>query len=163
MPIIFALLLTLVAVTDGAAQADAADSAVITLARGTSELLEMPLPITRVAIADSSIANVVVLSPRELLINGSGIGTTTLIVWDADEGAQVRPVEVTVDVASLQRQLNTLFPDENIQVSAIGDMVVLSGMVSGGVVGRQMVEIASAMGARVIENFSCARPSVSCP
>jgi Flp pilus assembly secretin CpaC len=157
-----ALLLTMLAVADAAAQNDTAGQEALVIARGTSELLQLPRPITRVAVADSSIANVVVLSPRELLLNGITIGTTTLITWDAEEGARVRPIEVTIDAAALQRRFQMLYPNEAIEVTAMGNLVILSGTVSGGAVARQLVEIARATGGTVIENFSCARPSVMC-
>src|SRR5690606_17581597 len=103
---------------------DSVGSDAIVVARGASQLLEMPRPVTRVAVADSTIANVVVLSPRELLLNGVSIGTTTIIVWDAEQGARTHPVEVTIDAAALQRQFDSLFPNELIQVSAMGNLVI---------------------------------------
>jgi pilus assembly protein CpaC len=135
---------------------------VITLTRGTGEVLQLPADLSRVAIADPRIADAIVLSPREVLINAVAIGSTSLIVWDASDTARIYTIGVTFDIAGLQRQYAALFPDEELEVTASGNIVVLSGFVSGGEVARRMVAMARATGATVIENFACIRPSVVC-
>ena len=139
-----------------------AEAEVISVARGASKLLNLENSLTRVAISDTTIANVVVVSPRELLVNGLAFGNTTLIVWDANNTPLTYTIEVSVDVAALNRQFATLFPDEGIQATGHGNVVVLSGTVSSGGVAQRMVEIARGTGATVIENFACLRPSASC-
>jgi pilus assembly protein CpaC len=52
---------------------------------GHTELLDFPSPINRISIANPEIADATVTSPRQLIVNGLMIGSTTLIVWDEDE------------------------------------------------------------------------------
>lgn len=155
------ILVTLVASVGPVASASQ-PADVITLPRGSSEVLQLPANLERVAIGDPSVANAVVVTPREILVNGVAIGSTTLIVWNRDEVPRAYTIEVTADAGAIQRQFDSLFPGERIEVSAQGNVVVLSGFVSGGEVARRMVEIARASGATVIENFSCIRPSTVC-
>jgi Flp pilus assembly secretin CpaC len=159
--------ITLLLVVIGAGKATAQVPAqpepeLIALARGSSELLPMTNDVTRVAIGDSSIANVIVVSAREILINAAGLGSTNLIVWESTGGTRRFAIEVSVDAAALNRQFATLFPSEAIRATAHGNVVVLSGTVSGGEVARRMVEIARATGATVVQNYACLRPSTTC-
>ena len=59
------------------------------------------------------VADVTVVEPRELLIDGKGPGTVSLIIWGETTRIQY---DVVVDpgVSGLQRQIQTLFPGEDI-------------------------------------------------
>ena len=86
-----------------------------------------PVPLSRFSVGDPAIAEAIVLSPTEVLINGKGLGTTTLLIWDNSGQVRVNSVEVTADAPGLQRFLKQLMPDEDIQVSASGNTVTVSG------------------------------------
>jgi pilus assembly protein CpaC len=135
---------------------------VIPLARGTSELMVLPRDVARVAIGDENVADVVVVSPREFLVNARSLGSTTLFVWDSTDTARAYTIEVSVDVAALNRQFATYFPGEAIEATAHRDVLVLSGMVSGWVVAERILQLARGTGATVIQNVFCIRPSVHC-
>jgi len=49
---------------------------------GHTEILDFAKPIKRISIANPDIADATVTSPRQLIVNGKQIGSTTLIVWD---------------------------------------------------------------------------------
>src|SRR5690606_4171533 len=102
--------------------------------------------LVRVAIADSSIVDAVVLSPREVLLNASTVGNTSIILWESNGGIRTYTVEVSVDVAPINRLYETLFPQEGLTAIAQGNIVVLSGTVSGAEVARKMVDIATSTG-----------------
>lgn len=131
---------------------------VITLAQGTSALIQYPGELTRVSVTDPSVAEAVVMSPTEVLINGIGLGTTSLFLWDSAGARRLYSVEVTADVTSLQRYLNLLFPDEDIQATAQGNTVILSGEVSEEHIARRANELAQATGAQVLDNLQTPAP-----
>jgi pilus assembly protein CpaC len=54
----------------------------LALMSGASRLLDFPVPLRRVSVADSSIADVQVISPNQLMLVGHQPGFTTLITWD---------------------------------------------------------------------------------
>ena len=54
----------------------------IALVEGRGELLRFQSDITRVVISEPKIADAVVVSPREVMVNAKGPGRTTLVVWE---------------------------------------------------------------------------------
>ncbi len=131
---------------------------VLIIARGTSQLVSIPARVERVSIGDPEVADVVVVSPQELLINARSLGTTTLFVWDVADNRRSFTIEVTVDAPTLQRQLQTLFPGENLAVTASGNLVIISGSVSGPFVRQRALEIAAGTGATVVDNLQVPPP-----
>src|SRR3954447_2687185 len=69
-----------------------------------SILLNLQKPSERVSIANPTIAELVVISPMQLQLNGTKIGTTTLIVWEKGGGTTFFDVRVRGDVSLLERQ-----------------------------------------------------------
>jgi pilus assembly protein CpaC len=115
----------------------------VSLTAGRSTVLATDFDIVRVAVTDPAIADANVVDRREVLIDGKAAGTVSLILW----GAGVRrQYDVVVDpgVSTLQQRMQVLFPDEDIQVTANGDAVILSGRVSSNDVALRAAEIAAA-------------------
>ncbi|MDH3271196.1 MAG: pilus assembly protein N-terminal domain-containing protein [Gemmatimonadota bacterium] len=131
----------------------------VSLARGTSAVLVSPVEFDRVSMADPEIAEAVVVSPNEVLINGRSLGTTTFVVWDIAGVRRIYGVEVTADAAALERHLTTLFPDEDIEVTARGNTLILSGRVSTAFVAGRALELAESSGAVLIDNLQTPAPS----
>ena len=125
---------------------------VISVAKGKSALVRHD-GLARVTIADPAIAEPVVLSPTELLINGRAIGTTTLIVWRTTGEPVLSTVEVVADVEGISRQIASLFPGVDVQVTAVGNNVIISGVVPDPTLARRVIEIAKASGATVVNNL----------
>lgn len=104
----------------------------LTIISGKSVILESKNPIKRFSIAEPKIADVIVLTPRQIYLTGKTPGVTSLSFWgDGDKLSAVFDVEVTPDVASLKEKLHKVFPDEkNINVTSTQDSIILSGTVS---------------------------------
>ena len=103
--------------------------------------------ITRIAITNAEIADAVVVSPREILVDGKKPGTVSLIVWSATGRAQY-DVVVEPAITTLEQHLHTLFPGEAIAVKVSDEAIVLSGQVSSTVVMLRAGEIAKASAAK---------------
>lgn len=116
----------------------------VTLAAWRSYVLRTEFVITRLAITNPNIADATVVSPQEILIDGKTAGTVSLIVWGESQRAQY---EVVVDpgVSSLQRQLQVLFPGEDITSNETAEAVILTGRASDQSVMLRAGEIATAM------------------
>jgi pilus assembly protein CpaC len=125
----------------------------LTVTRGSSALLVNPTPFERYAIGEPEIAQAVVVSPSELLINGKTVGSTSLVLWDKQGEPRLYSIEVAPDVASLQRFLRDMLPGESISVQSNGKAVVLSGNVKDATVVSRAVEAAKSSGATVIDNM----------
>jgi pilus assembly protein CpaC len=126
---------------------------VVSITRGGSALLVNPVPIARFSVGDPGVAEATVVSPTEVILNGKGLGTTTLFVWDNSSQVRVYSVEVTADAPGLERYLRSLMPDEDIQVSASGNSITLSGTVKDPNTVARATQIAQGTGAQVIDNL----------
>lgn len=131
----------------------------VSVAKGASAVLVSPVTISRISIADPDVAEAVVMSPREVLINGKTLGTTSFVVWDAGGSRRIYSVEVTADASALARHLTTLYPTEGIEVAARGNAIILSGAVSTAFVARRALELAEGTGAVVINNLQTPAPA----
>ncbi|MDW7711810.1 MAG: type II and III secretion system protein family protein [Deferrisomatales bacterium] len=113
---------------------------------GGAEVLQMPYPVRRASIAAAEIADVVVLSPRELYVYGKKVGYTSVILWEegnegSNGGRTLLDVVVALDLTALKEKLHQLFPDEEIEVYASETGVVLAGTVSGPEVVEQVLRL----------------------
>ena len=103
---------------------------VIKLRVGRSKVLRTPFPIQRVSVADPDIADIVLISNREIYLNGNSAGVTNVSLWGKQRFSSTR-VSVEPDISILKEKLYKILPKEKIAVEAAGDTVVLSGEVSG--------------------------------
>jgi pilus assembly protein CpaC len=131
---------------------------VVTISRGSTAIMTLTDSITRISIADPAVAEPVVIPPNQVLINAINPGSTGLVVWGRDNRARMYTVEVRADVASLQRQIDELFPDAGLAVTSTGTSIVLSGEVRDVQVVRKVTELAETMGIPVVNNLQAPSP-----
>ena len=96
----------------------------------------------RVSVSQPGVADVVVVAPSQLLINGKAVGTTSLIVFNEKGDVSNYDLMVLPDVAALRGQLRLLVPNEKVEVSASGPSLVLKGEVSNEVIYDKVLEMA---------------------
>jgi pilus assembly protein CpaC len=115
----------------------------IELLVGRSTVVDVGVPITRVSLTTADIADALVTSPTQLLVNGKTPGTISMFVWE--KGGRLRRYEIAVgrDLAHLQAQLKELFPKESIDAQSNGRRIVLSGFASSKEVGARAVDVAA--------------------
>lgn len=131
----------------------------VLVAVGKAALVPHPYTLRRVSIANPEVAEVIVVSPTEVMVQGKAIGTTTLVMWDSEGGRVLRAVEVAVDAEALERHFRLLFPTESaIEVTSSGNTYILSGSVGNATSGRRAVEIAQSTGASVVDNMKVPAP-----
>jgi len=109
-----------------------------------SVLLDSPFEIKRVSIARPETADVMVVSPRQMMIIGKTFGTTTLVYWSREEVAITVEVVVGINVDLVREDLRKISPGETFEVTAAGDTLVLTGTVGDNVVQTRLVEGARA-------------------
>ena len=97
---------------------------------GRSLVITSPTRIKRVSIADPLIADAIVVSPNQVLVNGKAAGGVSLLVWDETDQSQAFEVSVDIDVLSLTQKIHEVFPSERVQVETSKDVVMLSGRIS---------------------------------
>jgi pilus assembly protein CpaC len=127
---------------------------IVSVSKGASALLVNTTPIQRFSIGDPTVAEAVVVSPTEVLVNGKTLGTTSLFLWDNTGNIKLYSVEVTADAPGLQRYLTSVLAGEKIDVIASGNVVTLSGTVRDASVASRAVEIAKGSGAIIVDNLT---------
>ena len=104
----------------------------INLTLGKSVVINTTTDVSRVSVGNTDIADVQVLSPKEVYIVGKRPGTTNLTMWQEEEGgnAAVLDIAVSIDVTELKLKLHQILPEETgIKVIATNNRITLSGTV----------------------------------
>jgi len=109
-----------------------------------SVLLNLQKPSERVSIATPSIAELVVISPTQLQINGTKSGSTSLIVWEKGGKTSFFDIRVKGDISLLENQIREIAPNDSITVDYANDTIVLSGKASNDQTIAKVVQIATA-------------------
>jgi pilus assembly protein CpaC len=127
----------------GAAQAgqQPQEPQVLHLLVGRSLIITSPTRIKRVSLADPNIADVDVVTPYQVVINGKSPGGVSLILWDETGQSQSFEVSVDIDVLGLAQKIHEVFPSEPVQIETSGDMVMLSGRISSAAVADKILEV----------------------
>src|SRR5438105_5698260 len=114
----------------------------LTLTVGRGELLQFTDETSRVSVSDPTIAEAVLVSPHDVVLNGKAPGNTTIMIWHGDN---VSPYNISVepDLSEIQRQLRATFPAEQIEVSSSKDAILLTGVVSEAEIAKQAASIAA--------------------
>ena len=115
---------------------------VLRLRVGHSKVLRSAFAITRISVADPEIADIILISEREVYVNGLAPGVTNLSLWGKSRFTTAT-VTVEADVSLLKEKLHQILPKEKIGVEAAGDSVVLSGEVSGPIAQDTAISLAA--------------------
>ena len=126
----------------------------MTLLVGKSTLLRLQDPIDRISVGNPGIADVTLISKREIYFLGKALGTTNVIIWSNAGQATVIDVSVDADLTPLENQLKLLLPDEkDVRVISTSGSIVLRGTVADAVKVEQAVSIAEAWRARLTRDL----------
>ncbi len=144
----------------------------ITVTVNKSLIFTLPQKARRVSVTQPEVADVTVVAPNQLLINGKSVGVTSLVIWPQSGEIINYDLVVSPDVDALRRQLKAIYPKEKIEVSTSGPSVLLKGEVSNEVVYDKVLEIAqtylppeppSAVAPPSTQNITVTTPAVTLP
>jgi pilus assembly protein CpaC len=128
-----------------ASQADTGQSGeapqILHLMVGRSLVITSPTRIKRVSVADPTIADAIVVSPTQVVVNGKSPGGVSLLLWDDSDQSQAFEVSVDIDILSLAQKIHEVFPNEPVQIETSKDSVILSGHVSSKTVADKILEV----------------------
>jgi len=107
--------------------------------------LKSDTPFSEVRVAESDIADVVVLTNHSFLVTGKTRGKTSVMIYDNKKRLlDVINVEVNLDVQGLKKSLFETFPKERIEVRRLAGKIYLSGDVTTSRIAEQAEKIAAA-------------------
>jgi pilus assembly protein CpaC len=119
---------------------------------GKSLIIDSPLNIERISIANDTLVDAVAINPKEVLVNGKAPGETSLIIWQKNGSRLVFELTVRPSSAKLEavrQQIARDFPDSDINVTFDNDAAFIRGTVKDIVAADRVKDIASTLG-RVI-------------
>jgi pilus assembly protein CpaC len=120
----------------------------VKLFKGRSQILKFAQSIVRVAIADPTLADIVPLSPTQIMINGKQRGTTSLVVWDEEGQEGIFELQVRNDTSEVLDAIKAIAPNEAMEVRITDDSLVVSGQISNSVILDEIRQLAAAYGFR---------------
>jgi len=121
----------------------AGDPIPVALLVGRSTVIDVGSPIARVSLTSADVADALVTSPNQLLINGKTPGTISMFVWHRAGALRRYEIAVQRDLARLQGEIAALFPGEAITAHSIGGQIVLSGKVTHKDVAARAIDVAA--------------------
>ncbi len=100
----------------------------ITLTTTKARQISMPVDVRDVVVADSTVADVLIKTPRLVYLIGSKVGDTNAIFLDS-LGRQVLKLDIRVDrdLTALRAALSRLLPTADVKVEPLGPDLVVSG------------------------------------
>jgi pilus assembly protein CpaC len=116
---------------------------------GRSLVITSPSRIKRVSLADPNIAEAIVISPTQVLLNGKTPGGVSLLLWDEAGQSQAFEVSVDIDVLGLSQKIHEVFPAEDVHIETSRDVVILSGKISSPIVADKILEVVKSAAPKV--------------
>jgi pilus assembly protein CpaC len=117
---------------------------------GKSLLINTTERLKRVSVTDPSVADALVVTPTQVLVNGLSPGEVSLLIWDEAERSRSFDLRVDVDVTAASEEIHRLFPTEQINVTPSRSAIVLSGHVTTEEVAKHAGALASAYSKNVV-------------
>ena len=119
---------------------------------GKSLIIDSPMKIQRISVANGELIEAVAVNPKEVLINGKAAGETSLIVWQ--EGGNRLLYDLTVRSSPLRldvvrQQLARDFPNEDINVTFENETAFVRGTVKDIVAADRVMSITASLGKAV--------------
>ena len=97
---------------------------------GQSRVINFDRPVGRFSVSNPDIAEAVLITPDQVLVNGKAFGQVNFIAWEQTGGQfLVFDVYVRQNLSLLDSQIRALFPKEDIRLSQANGSVVISGSV----------------------------------
>ena len=117
---------------------------------GKSLLINTTERLKRVSVTDPAVADALVVTPTQVLVNGLAPGEVSLLIWDELERSRSFDLRVDVDITAASEEMHRLFPDEQINVTPSRNAIVLSGHVTTEDVAKHAGALASAYSKNVV-------------
>jgi pilus assembly protein CpaC len=119
---------------------------------GMSMIIDSPVAVAKISIANGELAEAVAVNPQEILINGKAPGETSLIVWQQGGTRLVYDLIVRISTQKLdsaRQQIARDFPDEDISVTYDNDAAFVRGSVKDTFEAARIMAIAATLGKAV--------------
>jgi pilus assembly protein CpaC len=108
-------------------------------------------PVGRFSVSNPDIAEAVLVTPDQVLVNGKAFGQVNFIAWEQTGGQfLVFDVYVRANLSLIDSQVRALFPKDDIRLSQANGSVVISGSVKDDKTAAQVQSVVEAANFKVV-------------
>ena len=141
------------AVLQAASQAPVAEPRTVTrdmtVTTGKSLVVDSPVQIQRVSVANPEVAEAIAVSPREIVINGKAPGETSVIVWQEGGNRLIFDLTVrttTTRLETVRREIKSELAEQPVTIDVDDSNVFVRGTVDDLSSAERAIAIASTLG-----------------
>jgi pilus assembly protein CpaC len=118
---------------------------------GQSKVITFDRAIERFSVSNPEIAEAVLVSGNQVVVNGKAFGQVNFIAWEKGTGQFiVFDVYVRTNLSLIDSQIRALFPKDDIRLSQANGSVVISGTVSDLKIAAQADSVIQAAGFKTV-------------
>jgi len=122
---------------------------------GQSRVINFDRPVGRFSVSNPEIAEAILVTPDQVLVNGKAFGQVNFIAWEQSGGAYlVFDVYVRANLSLIDSQIRALFPKDDIRLSQANGSVVMSGSVANTATAAQAQSVVEAAGFKTVNMLS---------
>lgn len=137
--------------TNASFAANAKEAIPVNVLVGQSKVISFDSAIERFSVSNPEVAEAVLVTPSQVVINGKAFGQINLIAWQKNTGRfVVFDVYVRTNLSLIDSQIRALFPKDDIRLSQANGSVVLSGSVSDPIIATQADAVVQAAGFKTV-------------
>lgn len=127
------------------------ESTAVNVLVGQSRVINFDRPVGRFSVSNPEIAEAVLVTPDQVLVNGKAFGQVNFIAWEQSGGEYlVFDVYVRANLSLIDSQIRALFPNNDIRLSQANGSVVLSGSVTNPATAAQAQSVVEAAGFKTV-------------
>jgi pilus assembly protein CpaC len=131
------------------------DSVPVNVLVGQSRVINFDRPVGRFSVSNPEIAEAILVTPDQVLVNGKAFGQVNFIAWEQSGAAfLVFDVYVRANLSLIDSQIRALFPKDDIRLSQANGSVVISGSVGNETVSKQVQSVVEAAGFKTVNMLS---------
>jgi len=131
------------------------DAIAVNVLVGQSRVINFDRPVGRFSVSNPEIAEAVLVTPDQVLVNGKAFGQVNFIAWE-QSGSEflVFDVYVRANLSLIDSQIRALFPKDDIRLSQANGSVVISGSVANKTTSAQIQSVVEAAGFKTVNMLS---------
>ena len=127
------------------------DAIAVNVLVGQSRVINFDRPVGRFSVSNPDIAEAVLVTPDQVLVNGKAFGQVNFIAWEQTGGQFLMfDVYVRANLSLIDSQIRALFPKDDIRLSQANGSVVISGSVSNATTAAQVQSVIEAANFKVV-------------
>jgi pilus assembly protein CpaC len=127
------------------------ESIAINVLVGQSRVINFDKPVGRFSVSNPEVAEAVLVTPDQVLVNGKGFGQVNFVAWEqSGSDYLVFDVYVRANLSLIDSQMRALFPKDDIRLSQANGSVVMSGSVSDPKTAEQAQSVVEAAGFKTV-------------